>query len=224
MQRLASRGTVSEVISQRKRSAQECDLIPRHLALFDQLDLETLRSHAKTRLEQSRTKEDVHLAGAQRVKDGEQRADLDGRFGLFDGLACSSLHQGFVVLHEARRDRPEAAARFDRATADENPAFPFRYAAGHELRILVMDGSATVTDKAWQVITGRNLETDALPAVAAEVHAGLGVSLMEVVLDAHPEGDVGHIEEFESLHCLVLNVCGNAVAQLRRHADGEHEE
>ena len=104
------------------------------------------------------------------VHHREERADLHARERLFHGFAGSRCHEGLAVLHEARRDRPEAAPRLDGPPAQQDPSFPLGYAARHPLGIGVVDGPAGIAHMPRQLIARRNPESDRAAALAAELH------------------------------------------------------
>ena len=61
-------------------------------------------------------------------------------------------------------------SRFNGAPAEQNPSFPFRNAAGHNLGILVVNLSANITDMPLPIIPLGYPEADRGGALAAEFH------------------------------------------------------
>ena len=66
--------------------------------------------------------------------------------GFFHGFADGGVAGGFIVFHEAGRQRPVAEARFDRALAQQDAHIatfiPDRDGAQYHLWILVMNSAA----------------------------------------------------------------------------------
>ena len=61
-------------------------------------------------------------------------------------------------------------ARFNSAPTEQNPSFPFRNAAGHNLGVLIVDLPAKITDIPFPIIPLRYSETDRGGALAAIFH------------------------------------------------------
>src|SRR6185436_14895896 len=79
-----------------------------------------------------------------------------------------------AVLHEARREGPEAAARLYGTAAHQDAILEDRDASGDDPRVLIMDRSAGRADKPRQVVPRRDLEFDLLAAIRAEIHRSPG--------------------------------------------------
>ena len=113
----------------------------------------------------------MHLFGVQYMDHRQQRADLDIRQGFFHGLARRGLLQGLTVLHEARRDRPEAEPGFDGTPTDEDATrVVLRHATDHQFRILVVHGLAGQTDEAKDLVARWDAPFNAGAACAAVFH------------------------------------------------------
>ena len=86
---------------------------------------------------------------------------------LFPGGA---LLQGLAVFHIAGGQGPVAHARFDRAFAEQEAAFPDRDRADHDLRVLVVDHAAVVAPIAGPVVPFGDGEQNLFAAMAAIFH------------------------------------------------------
>lgn len=79
------------------------------LVLFEQGHFETLRAGGKAARELG-AEDHVDLVDVRQVDQGVESMNVDLGTGLFPGFAGRRLHGGLGVLHEARRQGPEALA------------------------------------------------------------------------------------------------------------------
>src|SRR5690606_6233320 len=108
------------------------------------------------------------------VRQAEQRVqvvqfDLGAR--LLPGFAQRAGFRGFAVLEEPGGQRPVAAARRDRAFAEQHLIVPGDQATGDDTGILIVDGRAVIADEAFPGIAFRYSDHYRLAAVAAVLHA-----------------------------------------------------
>jgi hypothetical protein len=85
-------------------------------------------------------------------------------------LANGRLLRTLADFHEAGRKGPETGLGFDCTPAEKDLAVPLRYAACHDLWIMVMNGPTVIADEPGQVVAGRNLLGNWGTADAAIVH------------------------------------------------------
>src|SRR5690606_13384259 len=86
------------------------------------------------------------------------------------GFARRALLDRLAVLHEARGRSPIAAARFDRALAQQQLGSGLDDASGDDARILIMNDAARGADVAWPIVAFRHFPLDRMAAVGAELH------------------------------------------------------
>src|SRR5262249_3306881 len=124
---------ILEVVLERALHHRERELVPGDLALGDELHVEALDSWRPVRIDQPRAEHHVHLADVGDRVDGVEVLDVDLRVSLFHRLARRAFARRLVVLHEARRQRPQSVARLDRALADQDALAIDGKASDHDL-------------------------------------------------------------------------------------------
>ncbi len=161
---------VLEVQAQRHRDRAEGEFVPRDFMLGEEAGLKRLLAGPEVEIQEACAVQDVDLAN---VRDVDQRihvADFDSRAGFFCSFSGRRLRSGFVVFHEARRQRPLAIARLDGAAAQQDAVFPLGNGTDDHLRIAVMDRAAGIADVPGQGVAGRDPAHDRGAALGAEVH------------------------------------------------------
>src|SRR3954465_6480227 len=113
---------VDEPVPQRRRDRAERNLLPGDRRLLVQRDFERLLACHEVEVEQASAVEEGHLIDVGHRDQRERLAELNAGPGLLEGLACGGRGRGLAVLHEARRQRPVAVARLDRAAAEQDPS------------------------------------------------------------------------------------------------------
>src|SRR5580658_4506568 len=164
---------VLKVASQREFDAGERDLTPGDFGLPVQPYLQALGTHTESTLKQPRPKIDVHLPCMQHVGDRQQRTDLNLRLRFLHRLACGGALQGLAVFHEAGGGSPVAASWLDGALTQQYLALPFRHAADHHARILIMNAAADSAHRPRQVVARWYAHLDGLTAGGTEFHGAL---------------------------------------------------
>ena len=89
---------------------QEGDVLPRDFAFVIQAHFEALGADPVVRIEQSGTKGDVDLMGANDVDNAQQRADLNARQRFLHGLSSRSVLNCLAVLQETGGNGPVTQA------------------------------------------------------------------------------------------------------------------
>ena len=103
--------------------------------------------------------------------DGEHRIEIhqfDTGIGFFEGFPDGRLFGGFTHLHEARRQCPKAATRFNGTAAQQYLPFPFRYRADHQFGIDVMNHAAAVAQMSCEGVAVRHPVGEAASALRTE--------------------------------------------------------
>ncbi len=107
------------------------------------------------------------------VQDGVKAVKFHARFCFFERFPDGRLGSGLAVLHEARRECPEAITGFDGPPAQQDSILPGRNGTRHDAWVDVVNGAAVVAHVAFPVVTFRYPELHACPAAAAVLHACL---------------------------------------------------
>src|SRR5690606_31478506 len=94
--------------------------------------------------------------------DREQLVDLDAGARFLPGLAAGTGCGRLMQLEKTRRQRPEAAPRFDRPPAQQDALLPGGDGADHNLGILVVDEAAVAADEAAAVVALGHAALEAL--------------------------------------------------------------
>ena len=161
---------VGVVVGQRVAHRGKGERFPRHVGFVEQLHFQRFRAGTEIQIKQAGAEQDVDLVDVRNVVHRIQRADFDTGIGLFQRFACRALCRGFAVFHETGGDGPQAVARFNRATAQQDAMFPFSDAADDHFRVLIMDRAAGIADMPGQAVARRDFKRDGGAAVAAELH------------------------------------------------------
>ncbi len=162
---------IAQVAFERKIAARKRDIRPGNIALFDQFDLEAFAARSEARLG-SRARKKTWTCSAYRTLTTASNEPIStvAMASSSDSRAAPSCRLS-PFSRKARRRRPEAAARLDRAAAEENLALPFGHAADDDLRVAVVDGAAGIANMARAVVVVRNSDCDRLSALTAEFHS-----------------------------------------------------
>ena len=169
---------VGDEVAQGQRDGAESDFVPGKGGRVEQRDLEGFVARGKVQIEQPGAKHQMHLTDVRHGNHGVQRAELDARAALLGGLAPGGLGDAFPVFHEARRQRPAAAARLDGAPAQEDAILPHRQGANHQAGIAVMDCATGLADMPRQGIARRNAQAHGRSASRAEIDLGLHAAIL----------------------------------------------
>ncbi|CAG9229457.1 conserved hypothetical protein [Burkholderia vietnamiensis] len=170
MHTVVAGGAIGEEEAQRLADGRERDLVPRDVGFVEQLHFEAFLAGLVVGIDEPRQIEQVDLMHVRHVEQREQVLYLDARAGFLERFACGGLGRRLAHFHEARGQRPEPVARFDRAAAQQHLIAPDRHRADHVARILVMDRAAVIANEALAVITLRNARDDFVAADGAEFH------------------------------------------------------
>lgn len=137
---------VFEVSFKGQPDDRERQLVPRDFILIEQPDLEAFIAGCEFAIGEFGTEHHVDLADMRNTEDAVEAQIIDRGTGLFHGLARSGLFRRFAVFHEAGRQGPQPVAWLDSAPAQQQAVIPDGYAAGDDLRVLVMNGIARIAD------------------------------------------------------------------------------
>ena len=153
--------TVGEVVFQAKADTAKCKIVPWDFVGGDQPYFEALFSCQNLGGTQLSAIEEVDLIDVGNIDHGEWciYRDISSRF--LSGFTAGGLDRGFAVFHEAARKCPVAMARFDGASAHQDTALPFSYAADDEARVFIMDVAASAADVSWKTVADGYGERDA---------------------------------------------------------------
>jgi len=164
---------VGVVVAQGHGNGAESDFPPGNFVFGEQRDFQRFAAGREVEGEQAGPVDGMYLTDVGHANEGVHRADLDLRAGFLGRLPCGSLGQRLMVFHETGGQGPHTVARLDGAAAEQHLVFPFRQAADHQLGVLVMDGAASVADRAGQNIARRHAPADGSAAVTAIVDGGV---------------------------------------------------
>jgi len=112
----------------------------------------------------------VNLLGVQHVHHRKERSDGDFRERLFERFTRRGLLQRLAVLQEARGNGPVAAARLDRAAAQQDAAVMLGDAPHHDSWIQIMDRAARLAHVTGQGIAVGDAQPDRSAALVTELH------------------------------------------------------
>ncbi len=149
---------VSKVGFQALRHAAECQLIPWDVFFTEQSSLEAFGACCEAGIDQLPTIKQVYLIDVRDVYQREQSVDFYPGTGFLKCFAQSGLSGRLSVLHESGRECPESVAWLNGATAQQDVAFPFGYAADNKLRVLVVDRLAVPAYMSRQCVAFRDAE------------------------------------------------------------------
>lgn len=96
--------------------------------------------------------DDLDLADARDVVDGQEGVDLDVGAGLLLRFAPGAVHDRLAQFEVSGRDRPKALARFDCAAAQEDPVAHSDDGTDDDLGIIIGDMAAVGADQALAVV------------------------------------------------------------------------
>src|SRR5580658_5202022 len=111
--REVARGGAVAVVVERPAHRGEGEVVPGDLLPGEELDLEALGPGREFRRRQMGAIDELHLADARNVVDGEQAVDSDARLRLFPGLADGPGRRRFIELEVSGRQGPVATPRID---------------------------------------------------------------------------------------------------------------
>lgn len=168
-------GQVSEEKFERVAHTAKGKILPRYIRFGKQLHFETFRTWFEIQIEQLRAIEQMHLMNRRQVNQRKQPLlDGDVRPSFLDRFALGGVGGGFIIFHEAARQRPQTGTRLDRAAAQHDlrvmTGFPNGDRANDQFRILVVDRAAVRTDVARQVIVRRDIDNYRMSALRTEFH------------------------------------------------------
>ena len=86
------------------------------------------------------------------VEQGKKRYPVHVGPRLLPGLPAGAVRDGFAVFQETGGQGPFTVAGFDGAATQKKPVFPFRDAAHHQFRVLIMNNPACVADMPGAVV------------------------------------------------------------------------
>ena len=167
---VVARGAIGEEESQGLADGRERDFVPRDVGFVEQLHFEAFLAGLERRIGEPREVEQVNLVHVRHVEQREQVLHLDARAGFLERFARGGFGRRLAHFHEARGQRPEPVARFDRAAAQQDLIAPDRNRADDVARILVVDRAAVIADEALAVVARRNARDDFVTADGAEFH------------------------------------------------------
>ncbi|SOT39063.1 hypothetical protein F01_190089 [Burkholderia cenocepacia] len=170
MHAVVAGGAIGEEEAQRLADGRERDLVPRDVGFVEQFHFEAFLAGFEGRVGEPCEVEQVDLVHVRHVEQREQVLHLDARAGFLERFARGGFRRRFAHFHEARRQRPESVARFDRAAAQQDLVAPDRHRADDVARILIMDRAAVIADEALAVVARRNAREDFVTADGAEFH------------------------------------------------------
>lgn len=160
--------------------------VPWYFFFSKQATFQAFFANAENTIFQMSPEHQVYLIDVADIEKSVKIADIHGCGRLFKSFPGGSFWRGFPVFHEACRERPEAPAWLDGATAEQYLVFPNGQAAADDLRIFIVDGMAVITHMARAGVTYGGALYDRVAALTAEVHAGLHMCRMSQVYPAHP--------------------------------------
>jgi hypothetical protein len=171
---MAGRQAISAAIGEEKLQGfthgAKSDLVPGHLVFAEQARFERFVARIELGRGHRGAVEQMHLADAHDVEQGEQGPELDLCASLFDGLAHRAFGRRLTELQKARRQRPQAVARLDGALAQQHLVAPHRHRADDVVRVLVVHRAARRADRTLAVVVGWNAVGHRAAAGAAEAN------------------------------------------------------
>ena len=127
---------------ERPMHARKGQRFPGYILPGEQLGLKAFGARREIRRNECRAEYQLHLRNARHGINREQPIDFDFGQRLFPRLPRGALRRRFALFHVARRNRPKAVARLDRAAAKKNSSVPRAYRSHHDLGVYVVDVSA----------------------------------------------------------------------------------
>ena len=97
---------------------RESEFVPGYLLTGEHAYFQAFRTRGYI-ADEFTVKHQVYLRNVRHAENAEQGQRARARVGLLHRFARRGLSNGFIVLHETRRQRPKAVAGFDRALAQQ---------------------------------------------------------------------------------------------------------
>src|SRR5689334_14727403 len=126
------------MVLQRPTSAGESNLRPRNIVPIEQFYFQTFRTRAELLRVKTGAIHQLHLTDARNGIDRQQSVENNVALRLFTGLASRALLRGFIFFQISSGQRPQALARFDRATTKQKPVAMRNNRAHNDFWICVM--------------------------------------------------------------------------------------
>lgn len=104
---------------QRPTSAGESNLRPRNIIPIEQFHVQTFRTRSELFPVKTGAVHQLHLTDPRNGIDCQQSVENDVALRFLAGLASRALFRGFVFFQISCGQRPQAHARFDRATTKQ---------------------------------------------------------------------------------------------------------
>ena len=172
MQAEKSVAAVIEEASERIAHGSECDFGPRDVLFGHQGDFERFIARFEIQIEQSRSVDDVDLADVGNIHESKHRSQFYAGSSFLECLANGRLTTGFIVLHEARGERPEAMTWLDCTTAHQDLVLPLDQSPCDNFGIRIVDRAALITHMPGQPVPIGNPVADSCTALGTVFHDG----------------------------------------------------
>lgn len=168
---------VFDVSAQTFMDDGEGQLVPRNILKGNEFNLQAFGTWFKVQILKMGPVYHIHLRDMWKAEEAKEGMYADVGVGLFYGFSCGGFFCAFPQFHESCWEGPESYAGFDGTAAEEDLAFPLRDGAGHNFRVLVVNGVTCRADSTEECFPFGNFLLHAGSAFTAKIDGGEHVFL-----------------------------------------------